>query len=90
MQPNRDDRQKTRSHPSQGYYDQPKSTKASLEEDLRRQMEEKQRLNEDMKRREKEEDAKMERRIREQQEKMKAEYEEEQAKKRAKEEAVSV
>ena len=59
------------------------------EQDLKEQMDAKSRVDEEVKRKEKEEETKLERRLKEQQEKMKREFDEEMNRKKAKEEAVS-
>jgi len=86
----RDDRvSPVKPHPSQSFADHPRANKKGADETLTWQIEYKQQMEEDRKRKEKEEDERIERKVREQQERMKREYEEEQAKKRAKEEAVN-
>ena len=59
------------------------------EQDLKEQVDAKRRVDDEIKRKEKEEEIKLERRLKEQQDKMKREFDEEMNRKKAKEEAVS-
>ena len=68
----------------------PVEMRRKYEQDLKEQMDAKRRVDEEIKRKEKEEERKLERRLKEQQEKMKREFEEEMSRKKAKEEAVSI
>ena len=65
-------------------------TRRKYEQDLKEQVDAKKRVDEQVKRKEKEEEIKLERRLKEQQEKMKREFDEEINRKKAKEEAVSL
>ncbi|XP_059090005.1 midasin-like isoform X2 [Tigriopus californicus] len=77
----------TKPHPAQRARQQPKQDRMSYEDELKAQIEDRKRRDEEEKRKEREEDEKLERRLREQQEKMNAEIQEEKARKRQKEEA---
>ena len=67
----------------------PVEMRRKYEQDLREQVDAKRRVDEEVKRKEMEEEMKLERRLKKQQEKMKREFDEEINRKRAKEEAVS-
>jgi hypothetical protein len=67
----------------------PADARKRYEQELKEQMDAKKRVDDENKRKEREEEDKLERRLQEQQEKMKREFDEEMNKKKAKEEAVS-
>ena len=67
----------------------PVEGRRKYEQDLKEQVDAKRRVDEEVKRKEKDEEMKLERRLKEQQEKMKREFDEEMNRKKAKEEAVS-
>ena len=67
----------------------PVEVRRKYKQDLKEQVDAKRTVDEEVKRKEKEEEMKLERRLKEQQEKMKREFDEEMSRKKAKEEAVS-
>ena len=67
----------------------PVETRRKYEQDLKEQVDAKRRVDEEVKRKEKDEEMKLEGRLKKQQEKMKREFDEEINRKKAKEEAVS-
>jgi hypothetical protein len=67
----------------------PVETRRKYEQDLKEQVDAKRRVDEEVKRKEKDEEMKLERRLKKQQEKMKREFDEEINRKKAKEETVS-
>jgi hypothetical protein len=68
----------------------PAEARKRYEQELKEQMDAKKRVDDENKRKEREEEEKLERRLQEQQEKMKREFDEEMNKKKTKEEAVSI